>query len=154
MASGGAPTPEVETSPEEARWLTRGVGGIGLASLLADVGHEVPTAPLPSFLDNDARCSRGRAWTGIEGVADASAGMARFGGGALADDPERRRAAAVGGYTATAVLSSLIGVCTATWQVGVLPGAWTARAACQFATRSSPTWCLGSAYGRHTALRG
>jgi sugar phosphate permease len=127
MASGGAPTPEVETSPEEARWLTRGVGGIGLASLLADVGHEVPTALLPSFLTTTLGAPAAALGL-IEGVADASAGMARFGGGALADDPERRRAAAVGGYTATAVLSSLIGVCTATWQVGVLrAGAWTAR---------------------------
>jgi hypothetical protein len=25
-------------------WLTPGVGGIGSASFLADVGHEVPTA--------------------------------------------------------------------------------------------------------------
>ncbi len=25
------------------RWLTPGVGGIGGASLLADVGHEIPT---------------------------------------------------------------------------------------------------------------
>jgi MFS family permease len=45
----------------------------------------------------------------IEGIADACTGVARFGGGALADDPERRRRSASGGYTATAVLSSLIG---------------------------------------------
>lgn len=28
----------------EDRWLSPGVGGIGAASLLADVGHEIPTA--------------------------------------------------------------------------------------------------------------
>ncbi|HEV2035106.1 MAG TPA: MFS transporter, partial [Candidatus Dormibacteraeota bacterium] len=33
-----------------ASWLTPGVLGIGLASLLADAGHEIPTALLPSFL--------------------------------------------------------------------------------------------------------
>jgi hypothetical protein len=33
-----------------ARWMSPGVGGIGLASFLADVGHEVPTALLPSFV--------------------------------------------------------------------------------------------------------
>jgi hypothetical protein len=30
-------------------WLTPGVRGIGGASLLADLGDEVPTALLPSF---------------------------------------------------------------------------------------------------------
>jgi MFS family permease len=64
----------------------------------------------------------------IEGVSDGMAGVARLAGGALADDPVRRRAVAVGGYTATAVLSSLVGVATSVWQVGVLrAGAWFAR---------------------------
>ncbi|HEX6673664.1 MAG TPA: hypothetical protein VF486_01365 [Actinomycetes bacterium] len=64
----------------------------------------------------------------IEGVADGLAGAARLGGAALADDPGRRRAVAVGGYTTTAVLSSLLGAATAAWQVGVLrAGAWAAR---------------------------
>ena len=34
----------------EAEWLTPGVKGIGTASLLADAGHEVPTALLPNLL--------------------------------------------------------------------------------------------------------
>jgi hypothetical protein len=42
--------------------------------------------------------------------------------------PQRRRALAVGGYTTTAVLSSLIGAATSVWQVGILrAGAWAAR---------------------------
>jgi hypothetical protein len=32
------------------RWLTSGVAGIGAANLLADVGHEILTALLPSLL--------------------------------------------------------------------------------------------------------
>jgi MFS family permease len=61
-------------------------------------------------------------------VADGLAGAARLAGGALADDPRRRRNAAVGGYATTAVLSALIGTATSTWQVGLLrAGAWTAR---------------------------
>jgi hypothetical protein len=49
-------------------------------------------------------------------------------GGALADDPGRGRAAAAGGYTSTAVLSSLVGAATAPWQVGPLrAGAWASR---------------------------
>jgi len=34
----------------EVAWLTPGVRGIGLASFLADVGREIPTALLPSLL--------------------------------------------------------------------------------------------------------
>ena len=39
-----------ETPPAAEPWLTRGVAGIGGASLLSDLGHEVPTSLLPSFL--------------------------------------------------------------------------------------------------------
>jgi hypothetical protein len=39
--------PGTETSE---RWLTPGVRGIGAASFLADVGHEIPTALLPNLL--------------------------------------------------------------------------------------------------------
>jgi MFS family permease len=108
-------------------WLTRGVAGIGGASLLSDLGHEVPTSLLPSFLTSTLGAPAAALGL-IEGIADGCAGVARFAGGALADDPERRRRVALGGYTATAVLSSLIGVATAAWQVGILrTGAWTAR---------------------------
>jgi len=109
------------------RWLTRGVVGIGGASLLSDIGHEVPTALLPSFLTSTLGAPA-VALGLIEGVADGFAGAARFAGGALADDPDRRRRTAVGGYAATAVLSSLIGITSAAWQVGVLrAAAWSAR---------------------------
>ncbi|MDN5747176.1 MAG: MFS transporter [Pseudonocardia sp.] len=64
----------------------------------------------------------------IEGIFEGLAGAGRFVGGALADDPARRRAVAVGGYTATAVLSGLIGTTTSVAQAGVLRGAaWAAR---------------------------
>jgi MFS family permease len=64
----------------------------------------------------------------IEGLADGAAGLARFGGGALADDPARRRSIAVGGYATTAVFSALIGITVAVWQVAVLRiAAWAAR---------------------------
>src|SRR6188472_4347792 len=109
------------------RWLTAGVRGIGTASLLADLGHEVPTALLPSLLTSTLGAPASALGL-IEGLADGLAGAARFAGGPLADDPQRRRSAAVGGYTATAVLSGLVGVATSAWQVGVLrAGAWAAR---------------------------
>jgi MFS family permease len=117
--------PEPEAPP--GRWLTRGVGGIGSASLLADVGHEVPTALLPSLLTSTLGAPAAALGL-IEGVSDALAGGARFVGGVLADDPTRRRRVAVGGYTLTAVLASSTGAAQSVWQVGVLrAGAWAAR---------------------------
>jgi MFS family permease len=104
-----------------------GVAGIGGASLLADVGHEVPTALLPSLLTTTLGAPASVLGL-IEGVSDGIAGLARFGGGALSDDPGRRRAVAIGGYTSTAVLSSAISAATAAWQVGLLrAGAWAGR---------------------------
>jgi MFS family permease len=112
---------------DESRWLTRGVAGIGTASLLADLGHEIPTALLPSLVT--ATLGAPAAALGvIEGISDGLAGTARLAGGALADDPARRRTVAVGGYTSTAALAALTGAATAVWQVGILrAAAWTAR---------------------------
>jgi MFS family permease len=110
-----------------SRWLNRGVAGIGVASFFSDVSHEVPTALLPSLLTTTLGAPAAALGT-IEGIADGLAGAAKLAGGALADDPARRRATAMGGYTATAVLSALIGAATAVWQVGVLrTGAWLSR---------------------------
>jgi hypothetical protein len=39
--------PDASSSP---RWFSRGVAGIGASSFLADLGHEIPTALLPSLL--------------------------------------------------------------------------------------------------------
>ncbi|MGP3980574.1 MFS transporter [Streptomyces sp. KR80] len=119
--------PSDQTALDEARWLTPGVRGIGSASFLADVGHEIPTALLPSLLTSTLGAPAAVLGT-IEGVSDALAGAARFGGGVLADDPARRRKVAVGGYATTAVLGAATAGATAVWQVGVLrAAAWTAR---------------------------
>ena len=92
------------------------VGGIGAASLLSDLGHEVPTALLPRFITSLGGSAA--ALGVIEGIADGLAGPPRR--GALADDLARRRATAVGGYSSVAVLSGLIGAATSLWQVAVL----------------------------------
>jgi MFS family permease len=114
------------TKPGE-RWLGPGVAGIGTASFLADVGHEIPTALLPNLLTTTLGAPAAALGL-IEGLSDGLAGAARLAGGAIADDSQRRRTVAVGGYTTTAVLSSLIGAATAVWQVAVLrAGAWAAR---------------------------
>lgn len=119
--------PTTEPSAGDQRWLTPGVAGIGTASLLADAGHEIPTALLPSLLTSTLGAPAAALGL-IEGISDGLAGTARLAGGALADDPRRRRRIAVGGYTATAGLAALTGAATSVWQVGVLrAGAWAAR---------------------------
>jgi MFS family permease len=113
----------------DERWLHGPVVGIGLASFLSDVGHEVPTSLLPRLLTTTLGASPAALGL-IEGVSDGVAGVARLLGGPLADDPDRRRRVAVGGYTTTAILSSTIGLAGAPWQVGGLrAGAWAARGA-------------------------
>lgn len=142
---------------QEGRWLTQGVVGIGTASLLSDLGHEVPTSLLPSLLTSTLGAPAAALGL-IEGIADGLAGAAKLVGGALADDPQRRRATAMGGYTATAVLSSLIGAATAVWQVGVLRGgAWIARGL-RVPSRNAlladvvPATAYGRAYGFERAM--
>jgi hypothetical protein len=66
------------------------VRGIGAASLLAGVGHEVPKALLPSPLTSTL-AAPASALGLIEGVSDGLAGAARLGGGALADDRSGKR---------------------------------------------------------------
>jgi MFS family permease len=163
--AGGGPAPvgrgaEPTPGPGEgrpARWLTRGVAGIGLASFLSDLGHEVPTALLPSFLVGTLGAPAAALGL-VEGAADALAGAAKLAGGALADDPGRRRATAVGSYATTAVLSGLIGAAGAPWQVGLLRGgAWAARglrtpARNALLAEAAPPRAYGRAYGFERAM--
>jgi len=138
-------------------WLTRGVAGIGSASLLSDAGHEVTTSLLPSFLTSTIHAPAAALGV-IEGVADGLAGVARLAGGALADDPHRRSRVAVGGYAATAVLSASVGATSSVWQVGLLrAGAWVARGL-RVPARNAlladvvPRQAYGRAYGFERAM--
>lgn len=145
------------TAEADQRWLTPGAAGIGTASFLADVGHEVPTALLPSLLTSTLGAPAAALGL-IEGVSDALAGAARFTGGALADDPGRRRVVAVGGYTTTAALAALTGAASSVWQVGALrAGAWAARGL-RVPARNAlladvvPASAYGRAYGFERAM--
>lgn len=149
--------PGAEEKKKAGDWFVPGVRAIGLASFLSDLGHEVPTSLLPSFLT--ATLGAPAAALGvIEGIADGAAGVARFGGGALADDPARRRTTAVGGYISTAVFSSAIGLAGAAWQVGILRSlAWAARGARGPARNAlladiAPPAAYGRAYGFERAM--
>src|SRR4029453_5557482 len=100
MADPRGPNTTGTSRPPRERWLSPGVAGIGAASLLSDTGHEIPTALLPNLLT--ATLGAPAAALGlIEGIADGLAGIARLAGGAIADDPQRRRTLAVGDRKST-----------------------------------------------------
>ena len=82
--------------PATARWLTRGVLGIGLSSLLSDWGHEAATAVLPVLLAGMG--APAFALGVIEGVADGLSSFAKLAGGWIADRPGWRKPVAAGGY--------------------------------------------------------
>jgi MFS family permease len=88
-------------SPTSPRWLTRGVFGIGMASLFSDWGHEAATSILPAFL---ASLGAPAVALGIiEGVSDGLASFAKLAGGWIADRPAWRRPAGIVGYLTTAI---------------------------------------------------
>lgn len=138
-------------------WMSPGVAGIGLASFFSDAGHEISTALLPDLLTGTLGAPASVLGL-IEGISDGAAGAAKLAGGALADDPSRRRSIAIGGYTTTAVLVSISSAATAAWQVGVLrAGAWAARGARGPARNAIladlvPFTAYGRAYGFERAM--
>ncbi|MDE3110407.1 MAG: MFS transporter [Acidobacteriota bacterium] len=89
------------SSLREKRWLSRGVLGIGLASLFSDWGHETATAILPAFLT--VLGAPAFALGVIEGLSDGLSSFAKLAGGWVADDPERRKPTGIIGYTTTAI---------------------------------------------------
>jgi MFS family permease len=115
-ASATDPTASEPAALDGRRWLTRGVSGTGLASLFADAGHEVPTALLPTLLTSMLHVPAAALGV-IEGAADGLAGVARLAGGALADEPRRRRAVAVRWATGPSVIPGLLAA-VAAFEVG------------------------------------
>jgi MFS family permease len=81
------------------RWLTRGVLGIGLASLFSDWGHEAATSILPAFLASLG--APAIALGVIEGVSDGFSSFAKLAGGWIADRPRWRKPTGIIGYLAT-----------------------------------------------------
>ncbi|HTV59693.1 MAG TPA: MFS transporter [Verrucomicrobiae bacterium] len=92
-------TSSTNPAPPSTRWLTRGVLGIGLASLFSDWGHEAATAILPAFL---ASLGAPAVALGIiEGISDALSSFAKLAGGWIADHPPWRKPTGILGYFAT-----------------------------------------------------
>ncbi len=97
-------------SPPRSSWLNRTVLGIGLASLVSDVGHEMATAALPVFL---ASIGGNAAALGlIEGLADGLSSFAKLLSGLYSDRLERRKPLAVIGYFLTAAGMGTIALAT------------------------------------------
>jgi len=143
-----APDP-LPTAPEESRWLSRGVLGVGTASFFSDAGHEIATSVLPSFLTVTLHAGPG-ALGAIEGTSDALVGLSKLAGGPLSNDPERRARLATGGYLGTALATGAIGLAVAVWQVAVLRAlAWASRGIRSPARDTLLTSIVpASAYGR------
>jgi MFS family permease len=144
-------------APEPARrWLTRGVGSIGLASFFSDSGHEIATSVLPTFVTVTLRSSAGALGL-IEGISDALTGVAKLVGGPLANDEARRLRMASGGYLVTAAATGAIGLSATVWQAGLArAGAWLARgirspARDALLASLAPPEAYGRAYGLERA---
>jgi MFS family permease len=91
---------KIENPPHHSkRWLTRGVVGIGLASLFSDWGHEAATAILPAFLGSLG--APAYALGIIEGVSDGLSSFAKLAGGWIAGPPALRKPVGILGYLAT-----------------------------------------------------
>ena len=90
---------EIAQNSQSKRWLTRGVLGIGLASLLSDWGHEAATSILPAFLASLG--APAIALGVIEGISDGFSSFAKLAGGWIADRPRWRKPTGIAGYLAT-----------------------------------------------------
>jgi MFS family permease len=115
-----------DNPPHSDSWLTRGVLGIGLASLFADWGHEAATAILPAFLASLG--APAVALGVIEGVADGLSSFAKLAGGWIADRPAWRKPAGFIGYLVTG-LSTFAYAFAQSWPFVLVARAlgWTGR---------------------------
>lgn len=142
------------TEPEaQDAWLTPGVASIGAASMFSDLGHEMTTSVLPTFVTATLHAGPGALGV-IEGIADALVGVAKLVGGPLASDPGRRRKLVTGGYVGTALATGAIGLTVAVWQVAALRAmAWVSRGL-RSPARDSMLYSLvpSNAYGRASGL--
>lgn len=117
--------PSAPANPPK-RWLTRGVLGIGLASLFSDWGHEAATAILPAFLASLG--APAFALGIIEGVSDGLSSFSKLAGGWIADHPAWRKPTGIIGYLATG-LSTFAYAFAQSWPAVLVMRAlgWTGR---------------------------
>lgn len=111
-----------------SRWLNSTVLGIGVASLLSDVGHEMATTAMPALL---ATLGVGSASLGlIEGLADGLSSFAKLSSGLYSDRLRKRKPLAVAGYFVTASGMASFALATQWWHVLIgRVGGWLGRGA-------------------------
>jgi MFS family permease len=140
----------------ERRWLSRGVGSVGLTSFFSDAGHEIATSVLPSFVTVTLRGSAGALGL-IEGISDALMGVAKLLAGPVANDERRWLGMTSGGYLGTAAATGAIGLAATVWQAGLArAAAWLARGVRSPARDAmlaslAPPEAYGRAYGLERA---
>ena len=136
--------------------MTRGVLGIGFASLFSDWGHELATALLPVLLAGLG--APAYALGVIEGVADGFSSFAKLLGGWLADRPAWRKPLAVCGYLVTALSTFTFGFVTIWPQIlGARTIGWIGRGVRGpsrdvLLTQAVPPDRLGRAFGFERAM--
>ncbi len=138
------------------RWLGGAVLGMGLASFLSDLGHEMATAALPAFL---ATIGGTPATLGaIEGIADGASSFVKLWAGAFVDRTGARKAVAVAGYVATGLATGAFALATAWWHVlvartlGWLGKGARAPARDAMLADAVPQGFRGRAFGFHRAM--
>ncbi len=94
-----------DAAPVGGGWLNRAVLGMGLTSLLADMGYEMATAVLPGFLQTLAAPTYALGL--IEGFADALSSFVKLGAGWWGDRLGRRKPITTAGYALTGVMSAV-----------------------------------------------
>ena len=100
--------PKTQAPGEDERWFTRSVAAIGGASFFADLGYEIPTSLLPSFLTSTLGAPAAALGL-IEGVADGLGGVSRLAGGEIKEVILALSATAEGDGTALYVADRIKG---------------------------------------------
>jgi len=91
-------------------WFNRNVIGMGVASFLSDLGHEMATAILPAFLIS-LGASPSVLGT-IEGIADGISSFVKLGAGWYSDRIGKRKGIAILGYTLTGLAKASFALAT------------------------------------------
>ena len=136
--------------------LTGNVLWLSIVSLLNDMASEMIYPLLPIFLVGTL--GAGTAFVGVvEGIAESTASLLKFGSGWWSDRVHRRKPLVMGGYTLASLARPLVGLATAPWQVLVIRFADRVGKGIRTAPRdalladSVPATHRGRAFGVHRA---
>ena len=139
-----------------ASWFNRNIMGMGIASLLSDLGHEMASAILPAFLISMG--APASTLGTIEGIADGISSFVKLGAGWYSDRIGKRKAIAVVGYTLTGLAKGSFALATS-W-VHILLGrsvGWFGRGIRSpvrdaLLAESVPPSAYGKAFGFHRGM--